>query len=532
MNDRDEANGIRIRIRRGGRPRGCVVAIAGPDGSGKTTLVNELAKTLSDDREVAALRRVGILPRRTPEGVAVTEPHGAAPYGRAASLAKVAYLYADYLLGWTFKVRRHAGAGGIVLLERGWWDHAVDPLRYRLAVSRPLLWRLGRLLPKPDAVLVLEAPPGVVSARKNELGEAEVARQSRAWRDELPAVQPRSYLDATLEPRRLAGRAAAQIKALGGGAGWVGLPDARRARWLLPRASGATVHRALHVYHPVTSRGWLGWQAARAAAVAGAFRFLPPAGIPPGVAPLLAPYLERGGSFALARCNHPGRYVALLLGRDGRAVAAAKLALSDPGKAALRREATAIREVAPLLPGGLIAPRLIAEGDGVVVMEPVDWRPRLAAWRLPDEVALRMGVFFRRGADAGGGWSGPAHGDLAPWNLLRVEGGWALIDWESAMTAAPPFYDVFHHLVRSNALLGRPSLNEIRSGLRGRGWVGSALRAYIDGADLEDAEPRDHFVEYLVDSGRRLHPEQPDGRRLVGARDALMRSLFPGAEAV
>ena len=41
---------------------------------------------------------------------------------------------------------------------------------------------LGWLLPQPDLVIVLEAPPDVLMARKSEIEPVELERQTRAWR--------------------------------------------------------------------------------------------------------------------------------------------------------------------------------------------------------------------------------------------------------------------------------------------------------------------------------------------------------------
>ena len=113
-------------------------------------------------------------------------------------------------------------------------------------------------------------------------------------------------------------------------------------------------------------------------------------------------------------------------------------------------------------------------------------------------MARGLGELFRSGKRAiDGGWVGPAHGDCAPWNLLRTSHGWVLVDWESA-GEAPAFHDVCHFVVQSHALLGRPSATEVIDGFqRRRGWVGRAISVYAEAADLSPESARDALAGYL-----------------------------------
>ena len=88
----------------------------------------------------------------------------------------------------------------------------------------------------------------------------------------------------------------------------------------------------------------------------------------------------------------------------------------------------------------------MAREPGLLVLRKEEWRPRFRPWRLDATVARGLGRFFAAGSRDGGA-TGPAHGDFAPWNLLRTERGWVLIDWEYAFDAAPPAYDLFNFLI-------------------------------------------------------------------------------------
>jgi hypothetical protein len=147
-------------------------------------VVAELASQLPG-KVVILHHRPGVLPRRSAMSGPLTNPHALEPYGPLRSSAKVFYLWLDYLLGWVVRIRPALEDGATVLLERGWWDLAVDPRRYRLRASQGLVRALGRLLPAPDRTLILTGSPETIIERKPELPVEELTRQIGAWR-ELP----------------------------------------------------------------------------------------------------------------------------------------------------------------------------------------------------------------------------------------------------------------------------------------------------------------------------------------------------------
>jgi hypothetical protein len=508
-------------IQRALHPPGWSVLIVGPDGAGKSTLAGTLGVSLTGVfREASGLHwRPGILPRPGAilgRGQAdPARPHGRPPHGRALSLALLGYFWLDFFVGGWLRLWPTRLRTVLVVTERGWWDLAVDPRRYRLDVPSWLVRALGSLLPRPDAAFVLEGSAKALRERKAELPEEELDRQRAAWRKTLPRGVPTISLDASLPPREVAGRAREETlrmlekrAARRLGAGWDALRWRGQIRWWLPRGSPAAAAGALSIYQPVTVRGRLGWEAARIAARAGAFRLLPRGEAPPSlVRRALAPHLPPRTTLAVARANHPGRYVAAIL--DGRGIChgLAKVATGPAGTEALRREAEAIERIGSLLTPPLAAPRVLVHEPGVLLLEAVPWRPRPRPWGLEPKVARALGMLFAS-KTAAGRLEGPAHGDCAPWNLLQTDQGWVLIDWEDATDDAPPFHDLCHYLVQGYTLLGRPSWSEVREGfLHGAGWVGRAVRAYAEGSGVAaDRAPRS-LESYLRGSHSRMEAE-------------------------
>jgi thymidylate kinase len=527
------AIGARRELERVRRPTGLLVLVVGPDGSGKSALADALPEVLGGmfRRQTRVHWRPGLLPRPGAvvgrEAADPTRPHARPAHGRATSLALLGYYWADFLVGGWLQMMPFRARTGLVVMERGWWDMAVDQRRYRLQVPGRLVRALGALLPAPDLTLVLESPPAVLRGRKAELPEAELRRQATAWRHALPDRLHRLRLDVSRPLEAVVGEAREEVVRLLEeravarlGAGWAGLPSRPSPRWLVPRGPRRAAAAALAIYQPMTLRARTGWQAARLLGSLGGLRLLPRGAAPPReVREALAPHLPPGGTLAVGRVIHPdrGRCVALLLDRDGGVRALAKVGTDPAAAADLRREADAMQSFGGLLPPPVSAPRVLAAEGGVLLLEAVAWRLRRRPWLLDAEVAHALGV-FARAAGRGDATARAGHGDFAPWNLLRTTDGWVLIDWEDASAAHSRFFDLCHYVVQGHVLLGRPSMEAIVDGFRGGGgWVGQAVGAYADGAGLPVGEAEQALKSYLGTIKTRLRPIG------VGERDGSPR---------
>lgn len=197
------------------RGRGGVIVIAGPDGAGKTSLSSALARAAFGAAPVLHLHhRFRALPHSRISEVETTRPHDQRPRPPWLSWAKSMYLFADYQLGWQLRAAPFVRRGGWVVLERGWWDAAIDQRRYRMQCSGWLLRSLGRLLPRPDLVIVLTAPVDILVSRKAELSPAEFERQLQGWRTVLPRNVRRAFIDSTQSPAAVVDAAADSVRRL------------------------------------------------------------------------------------------------------------------------------------------------------------------------------------------------------------------------------------------------------------------------------------------------------------------------------
>lgn len=161
-------------------------AVLGPDGSGKSAVLDKLERALppSLGGVVAHHWRPGLVrPDARGDGGPVTDPHGVPPRGAVASLAKLALLWLDWNLGYVARIVHERAKERIVVFDRCYFDLLVDPRRYRYGGSARLAAWVGKAIPQPVAVVVLDAPVDDLRARKVEVAYEETVRQRSAYRD-------------------------------------------------------------------------------------------------------------------------------------------------------------------------------------------------------------------------------------------------------------------------------------------------------------------------------------------------------------
>jgi thymidylate kinase len=189
--------------------------VLGPDGSGKSTFADALvAGPLAGETILRLHHRPGAFVGKGPSETPVTDPHGGTPYPTVLALAKLGFLFADFQIGWWTRIKPFVRQGGWVVWERPWWDISIDPTRYRLQGSERAARALGAALPAPDLVIVLEAPVDILLARKREVPEAELERQTSELRHVVPAKVRTLFLDSRQSIPTLMGQAAEELESL------------------------------------------------------------------------------------------------------------------------------------------------------------------------------------------------------------------------------------------------------------------------------------------------------------------------------
>ncbi|HVC44314.1 MAG TPA: hypothetical protein VND20_05810 [Candidatus Binataceae bacterium] len=197
------------RWRRWRNPSGLLVAVLGPDGAGKSTLIEGLRSNLGGAfRHTSSFHLRPTVLGRGATGPPVTDPHGAPPRARAASAAKIALYVAQYILGYAVRLRPALAHTTLIFSDRYFDDLIVDPRRYRYGGPEWWLRLARRIVPRPDLWIVLDVPEKTLLARKQEVAAEELSRQRRAYRD-LAAQLPNAFVvDGANDPGQVAREAA------------------------------------------------------------------------------------------------------------------------------------------------------------------------------------------------------------------------------------------------------------------------------------------------------------------------------------
>ena len=188
-------------LRRIAQPTGCWIAFMGPDGCGKSLVINAVSGELAPSfRTVSYFHlRPKLIGRKPANQGPVTDPHGQPPRGAIASIAKVIDLWLDYTFGYLARIRPGVIRTELVLFDRCFYDLLVDSKRIRYGGPGWLLRTAARVSPGPDLVILLDAPPEVLRSRKQEVPLEEVARQRAAYLD-LARTLPSSVVVNAAQP--------------------------------------------------------------------------------------------------------------------------------------------------------------------------------------------------------------------------------------------------------------------------------------------------------------------------------------------
>jgi thymidylate kinase len=196
-------------VKRWLRPPGMSVVLCGADGSGKSRAAELLVESLSGTFSPVKGRHFHWKPpvftgsRQAARGDA-TEPHKKPARNPVASLVYFGVHWLEFFLGAFLRIRPVTFRGGLVLIDRYYYDFFVDQRRFRLQVPRAIV-RLGySLLPKPDLVVLLDAPAAVLQGRKQEVGIEETERQCQAYRQLFQGLGNGCIIDATQTPEKVA----------------------------------------------------------------------------------------------------------------------------------------------------------------------------------------------------------------------------------------------------------------------------------------------------------------------------------------
>lgn len=164
---------------------GFSVGFTGPDGSGKTTVIDLLLERLAPVFRTAhkyyhfrpaLFGNLGEVAHSAGLKKEVdrdySKPHRGGKTGALSSLARLLYYSLDYILGYFVKVKTMTRITRLVIFDRYYTDIICDSRRSRIHLPYKFLYAFGKcFIPSLDYNILLTASSETILARKKELDE-------------------------------------------------------------------------------------------------------------------------------------------------------------------------------------------------------------------------------------------------------------------------------------------------------------------------------------------------------------------------
>ncbi|MBU2947836.1 hypothetical protein [Zobellia uliginosa] len=164
------------------KPTGITIAFLGPDGSGKSTVIDKLKQQHLPYRKNTYFHLKPIYKDSTAKNIVISNPHELPLYSFLKSYVKIIYFLIQYNFYWIKNVLPLKIRSSLVIFDRYYEDLLVDNKRYRFGGNIKIATYLRSLLFKPEIYFVLIADAQIIHNRKKEVSLDELETQLLKYR--------------------------------------------------------------------------------------------------------------------------------------------------------------------------------------------------------------------------------------------------------------------------------------------------------------------------------------------------------------
>jgi len=157
-----------------------VISFLGPDGSGKSTIIEQL---ISEKLPFLKTEYFHLKPikKTKSSNINVTDPHNYPEYSKFKSYCKLIFFLFQYNICWLINIYPLKYKSVLIIFDRYFDDLLVDNKRYRYGGSITVAKFIRLFIPKPSLYFILTTDADIIYKRKQEVSISELERQIIAY---------------------------------------------------------------------------------------------------------------------------------------------------------------------------------------------------------------------------------------------------------------------------------------------------------------------------------------------------------------
>lgn len=159
-----------------------VISFLGPDGSGKSTIIEEIKNNRMFKNYYYFHLKPLISSTQNLKNSVVEDPHQFPVYSKLKSFIKILLFVFQYNFGWFKNIKKINHKDNLIIFDRYYDDLLVDYKRYRYGGSMKIANFFLKFIPRPNIYFVLTAPHEVIFERKKEVEPDELIRQIDSYK--------------------------------------------------------------------------------------------------------------------------------------------------------------------------------------------------------------------------------------------------------------------------------------------------------------------------------------------------------------